>query len=367
VVGRGLRRTNYDDFSEPEYVDVYGIPFEVIPVQKGSVTKSEPQRLPTLVKALPERKSLELKFPRVEGYVFDVKQKITADVDRIPPLYIDPSKEPTEVIVKDQVGIRVGRPALAGPGKAVREDRNPFHATHRLQSTVYEIAADVTQKLNPEVKPFVFPQVLKITWDYLEKRVKVRGGAVPEEVALKKYRDAIVSRLCDAIRPDTSAGESPILPRIEKYRPVGSTSEVLFRTLKEVHDTTRSHVSHIVVDSGWEHAVAFQLEKSPHVISYVKNDHLDFSIPYEYEGVNHYYLPDFIIRLKLVDSSEINLILEVKGFEDEKARAKKTAAQRWVEAVNHHGAHGRWALSECKSPHALASLINKLSTTLAKS
>lgn len=34
VVGRGLRRANYDDFSEPEYVDVYGVPFEVIPVMK---------------------------------------------------------------------------------------------------------------------------------------------------------------------------------------------------------------------------------------------------------------------------------------------------------------------------------------------
>jgi hypothetical protein len=64
-----------------------------------------------------------------------------------------------------------------------------------------------------------------------------------------------------------------------------------------------------------------------------------------------------IIRLKLANSSEINLILEVKGFEDEKARGKKTAAQRWVEAVNHHGAYGRWALAECKSPHALTALI----------
>jgi type III restriction enzyme len=35
VVGRGLRRLNYDDFSQPEYVDVYGVPFEVIPVKKS--------------------------------------------------------------------------------------------------------------------------------------------------------------------------------------------------------------------------------------------------------------------------------------------------------------------------------------------
>ncbi len=36
VVGRDLRRTSYDDFSIPEYVDVYGVPFEVIPVAKST-------------------------------------------------------------------------------------------------------------------------------------------------------------------------------------------------------------------------------------------------------------------------------------------------------------------------------------------
>lgn len=365
VVGRGLRRTNYDDFSSPEYVDVYGIPFEVIPVQKGSLTRPQPQRLPTLVQALPERKSLELRFPRVEGYVVDVKQRVRADIEKIPSLYVDPSKAPTEIVAKGQVGYRLGRPGLLGPGEEARQDRNPFHITHRLQTTVYQIAAEVTDKLSPEVRPFVFQQVLRITWQYLEKRVRVRGGAVPEEVALKKYRDEIVNRLCNAIRPDTEAGEAPILPRIERYRPVGSTSEVQFRTLKEVHDTTKSHVSHIVVDSGWEHRVAFQLEKSPHVISYVKNDHLEFTIPYEYEGASHYYLPDFLIHLKTHAGPEINLILEVKGFEDEKARAKKTAAQRWVEAVNHHNGYGKWALAECKSPNAISALIDKLNKTLS--
>ena len=363
VVGRGLRRTNYDDLTVPEYVDVYGIPFEVIPVQKASLTRTELQNLPTLVKALPERKGLEIRFPRVEGYIFDVRQRITADIERIPPLYIDPSKEPTEIVAKDQVGIRVGRPGLFGPGQETRQDRNPFHATHRLQTTVYGIAADVTQKLSPEVRPFVFPQVLEIAWRYVEKRVRVRGGAVLEEMALRKYKDAIVTRLCDAIRPDTGAGETPILPRIERYRPVGSTSEVLFRTLKETHETIKSHVSHIVVDSGWEHTVGFQFEKSPHVISYIKNDHLDFTIPYEFEGATHEYLPDFIIRLRTQENREISVVLEVKGFEDEKARAKKTAAQRWVDAVNHDGGYGEWRLTECKSPHVIGALLDKLATT----
>ncbi|MCL6614278.1 MAG: DEAD/DEAH box helicase family protein [Firmicutes bacterium] len=71
VVGRGLRRLNYDDFTEPEYVDVYGIPFEVIPVKKKPVGRADGQRVSTLVRALPERRHLEITFPRVEGYVFD--------------------------------------------------------------------------------------------------------------------------------------------------------------------------------------------------------------------------------------------------------------------------------------------------------
>ena len=45
VVGRGLRRINYDDFSVPEYVDVYGIPFEVIPVAKASPQERQQVRL----------------------------------------------------------------------------------------------------------------------------------------------------------------------------------------------------------------------------------------------------------------------------------------------------------------------------------
>jgi type III restriction enzyme len=360
VVGRGLRRTNYDDFTHPEYVDVYGIPFEVIPVAKKTQTLVEQQRLSTLVRALPERKHLEIKFPRVEGYILDVKQKIKADIDSMPRLIIDPTREPTEVVAKDFVGYRIGRPDRLGPGKEVIQDRNPFHSFHRLQTTAYHIAAEVTDKLGPEKRPFIFPQVLELTWQYIEKRVRVKPEAKLEDAALRKYMDAIISRLCDAIRPDTEAGEVPILPRIERYRPVGSSSEAMFRTVRECYGTAKSHVSHVVTDSRWEHSVAYQLERNPNVISYVKNDHLDFEIPYEFAGVTHGYRPDYIIRYKLNETKELNIILEVKGYESEQDRAKQTAAKRWIDAVNHHGGFGIWKLTVCRDPHRLNSMLESL-------
>ncbi len=93
------------------------------------------------------------------------------------------------------------------------------------------------------------------------------------------------------------------------------------------------------------------------VISYVKNDHLDFVVPYEFLGHRHNYSPDYLIRLHRNEGSELNLILEVKGFESEQDRAKQVAAQRWVRAVNHHGGFRTWDLAVCRDPHKLAKLL----------
>jgi len=365
VVGRGLRRMNYDDFSEPEYVDIYGVPFEVIPVKKKPRGRTEVPKVSTLVRALRERKHLEITFPRVEGYVFDVRQRIRVNWDEVPYLVIDPSTEPTEVQVKPAVGYRIGRPDRLSPGEEVLHDRNPFYRENRLQATVYEIAAEITNRLKGkreewQIRHILFPQVLNIVWHYLEERVRVSAQATLQEVALEKYQQRIVERLTEAIEPDTEAGEPPILPIIERFRPIGSTAEVLFRTVRQCRGTTKSHISHVVLDAPeWEHSVAYQLERIPEVIAYARNDHLDFTIPYEYQGVRHEYRPDFLIRWRREDGREVKIVLEVKGFETEQDRQKEAAAKRWVRAVNHHGEFGQWAFVVCRDPQALTHILRE--------
>jgi type III restriction enzyme len=364
VVGRGLRRLNYDDFSEPEYVDVYGVPFEVIPVKKKPLGRTEIQKVSTIVRALPERKHLEITFPRVEGYVFDVRQRVKVDLEKVPYLKISPGEEPTEVVARPVSGYRIGRPDRLGPGPTILHDRNPFHQQKRLQATVYEIAAEITRRLTEKrtelfTKHLIFPQVLNIVWQYLEERVIITDPDIPmEDVALIKYRQRIIERLTEAIEPDTEAGEPPLLPIVERFRPIGSTSEVLFRTVRPCVGTTKSHINYVVLDAPkWEHSVAYQLEKIPEVISYARNDHLDLTIPYEWQGVRHEYRPDYIVRWRCEDGGEIKIILEVKGFETEQDRQKEAAARRWVKAVNHHGEFGRWAFAVCREPMRLRELL----------
>ena len=84
VVGRGLRRMNYTpdpqtELLPEEYVDVYGIPFSVIPY-KGKPSRTPPDRPVNHVYAMPERTPYEIRFPNVEGYVYALrKPSITAD------------------------------------------------------------------------------------------------------------------------------------------------------------------------------------------------------------------------------------------------------------------------------------------------
>ena len=281
-------------------------------------------------------------------------------MDAVPYLVVDPSSEPTEVVAKPAAGYRIGRPDRLGPGPEVVHDRNPFHREQRLQATVYEIAAEITRRLKDRrddwtARHILFPQVLEVVWKYLEDRVVLKDPDIPlEEIALLKYRQRIVERLTQAIEPDVEAGEPPILPIIERFRPVGSTSEVLFRTVRPCVGTTKSHISHVVLDAPkWEHSVAYGLEQMPEVVSYARNDHLDFTIPYDWQGTKHEYRPDYLVRLRGRDGREIKVILEVKGFETEGDRQKEAAAKRWVRAVNHHGEFGRWEFVVCKDPRRL--------------
>ncbi|AKF03415.1 BPTD_3080 family restriction endonuclease [Sandaracinus amylolyticus] len=381
VVGRALRRMSYevndDGMLEPEYADIFGVPFEVIPVQGTGTRPPKPPQPSTLVQADPARKHLAIEFPRVEGYVLDVKQRVRCDVESIPSLTIEPSVETTLTQVAPSLPTEGGRKFVGVMEELETFTRLPFHEEHRLQKTAFRIAADIVRQMtrahagdgestwSPGQAQVLFPQVLTIVEDVFDKRLVAIGGARREEVALEKYAEKVRTRILDAIEPDDDLGETPLLPRIERHRPIGSTEDVQFRTTKTAHPTTRSHVSHLVVDSGLEGQAMLYLEHADLadvVVSYVKNDRLGFVIPYEIrasgdEMVSRSYLPDFLVRVRADDGGEVTVILETKGWRNEDAKTKESAAQRWVKAINHHGGFGRWRYEVLEDASAIPALL----------
>ena len=366
VVGRGLRRMNYDFYIDEngremlpaEYVDVYGIPFSVIPFKGRPSNTPEPDDRPkNHVKALDERSGWEIRFPVVESYVLDLsKPEIECDVAKVESLKIEPLKTPTSVFVMPQVGVREGR--VGSMDFATEEhDREEFYDEHHLQTIQFEVARQIafrlTDQLNGSLKHWsrsqLFPQVLRVVEAYCESRIEW-GGQPKQELALEIYLKPLVERLCDAIRPKGSDGVQRLLPVINRFTPWGSSEDVSFTTVRQCYPTSKSHVDQVVLDTQqWEQSVAHQLESSEHVECYVRNDHLEFSIPYEFMGVSHGFFPDFIVRLK--DGKQV--VLEVKGLIDEREKSKFEAAKRWCSAVNNWGKMGRWLFHAAKDPDQL--------------
>jgi type III restriction enzyme len=366
VVGRGLRRISYDFYIDgegremlpPEYVDVYGIPFSVIPFKGRASNAPEPDDRPkNHVKALPERAGWEMRFPVVEGYVIDVvEMEIECDVSTVEAIKIRPADTPTTVFVMPQVGIREGHVGSMD-FKREEHDRQEFYDEHHLQTIQFEAARQILMRLTDQqtgrLKHFsrqrLFPKILLIVEDFCDSRVDW-SGQPKQELALEIYMKPFVERLTAAIRPKDASGAERLLPVINRFTPWGSSEDVGFTTVRQCYPTQKSHVDQVVLDTEtWEQSVAHQLESSDAVSHYVRNDHLEFSIPYEFMGVSHSFFPDFIVKL----TNGVNLVLEVKGMIDEKQKAKFEAAKRWCRAVNNWGNMGVWRFHAAKDPDHL--------------
>ena len=136
------------------------------------------------------------------------------------------------------------------------------------------------------------------------------------------------------------------------------SSDVAFDTTKKVYATEKSNLNYLVLDSGWEAKVGQVLDAMDEVADYVKNQGLNFKVPYTFEGEPANYVPDLIVRIDNSAREPLNLIIEVTGqHRREKAAKVATALTYWIPAVNNLGSVGRWSFLEVTDPWDAANLI----------
>ncbi|MGA7499954.1 MAG: hypothetical protein WBX00_24755, partial [Isosphaeraceae bacterium] len=108
VVGRALRRMNYaanDEAKfEPEYADIYGVPFSFLPC--SGTTKTPPAGpTPTRVHALADRIACEITWPRLLGYRYELPgERLTAKFTSDAKLALTNADIPTKTEVEGIVG-----------------------------------------------------------------------------------------------------------------------------------------------------------------------------------------------------------------------------------------------------------------------
>jgi type III restriction enzyme len=350
VVGRALRRMSYavneEGLFEPEYAEVYGVPFSFIPCS-GSTKEPKPGPLPTRVRALESRIASEITFPRLLGYRYDLAgERITATFTADSKLSLSTADIPTKV----QLDPIVGASSI--------HDLNDLKR-RRLNEVAFTLAKRTLEKYfrddEGHDKPWLFPQVLDITKRWLAECVILKDNTFPQLLLLIEFAHDASDRIYKAI-VKASEGEATLKPILRPYDTVGSTRYVDFDTTRPVYATRedKCHISYVVADTdSWEQKLAQTLEDMDRVVRYVKNHNLGFSIPYSLNGEARNYIPDFIACIDDGRGSDdlLNLLIEVTG-ENKKDKAAKVATARtlWVPAVNNHGGFGRWDFVEIDDP-----------------
>lgn len=355
VVGRALRRIDYEvdeetGLMQAEYAEVYGVPFSFLRIE-GPEAAPKPPKVIHRVRSLPEREQYEIKFPRVEGYRYELNEaKLSANFTEDSRTIIE--NEPTKIELEDVFG-----GGSFEELEKIRDRREGEVITRLAEGLLKKYYADHDGQL----KYWLFPQLKRIVEEYVKTHVIMKDKMSIGYLTIGEYFSGALTKIQQAIVTEniTRDGQKKILPILAAYDSLGWTRYVDFLTTKEVRETAKSHINYVVADTEeWEQGVAKKLEEMPEVVAYVKNQNLGFTIPYEHQGIARHYIPDFIAKIKKSDGSILNLLIEVTGKKDDKKILKTSVARDfWIPAVNAAKEYGTWAFLEIQDIHETQNLI----------
>ena len=352
VVGRGLRRRSYvvndDGMFEPEYANVYGIPFAFIPSDKA-LTEQPPKPPATEVASIAGREHLRITFPKLDGYRLEIPDA---------EIWLDTSEAEKFIIGKSSVPTWTETSGIAGEKERI-EDKDTDRREQRISFQIARRLLDSHFSNGEDRRPWLFPHLLKVTRQWIKDCVQVNDGYTLQPLLYAQAQAEAAERINNLIHKQEGSRRERLRPMLRRFDPIGSTEDVQFLTRKAVVPATKSEVSHVVLDgqggNTWEQILALECERQgSRVAAFVKNDHLGFAIPYVHKGRTHSYLPDFLVRLDRTGDEDFDriLIVEVSGGQKSPgptAAKAATARDSWCAAVNNHGGFGRWGYVEITS------------------
>lgn len=359
VVGRGLRRVSYEfdenQMLEPEYVNIFGVPFSFIP-HEGGVSVPRPPKPKFLIEPAKVKKDFKITFPNILRVDTVYQSRLTIDYKALKPIEIDPSDTITQTEMGGVIDSDVTPAALS------EVDLKKFASQYRMQSVIFRVATGIygVEKENWKGNQYDFlSQLLKLTEEFIQSdKVRIKSDLFNQDptrrnILITLNISRIIQHFLMAVKDQNAAILSPVF---DKEKPIRSTSDMpTWYTSKPNIWHDKSHINYTVFDSTWEANNANILDKHEAVRAFVKNDHLGFSIKYNFRGVVKNYYPDYIIHLKNGDY----LILEVKGQDNDETRAKREFLNLWVKAVNQTSKFGVWHWAVVFNSSEIHDILNK--------
>ncbi len=359
VVGRGLRRTSYEINAEtglfdPEYVNIFGVPFTFLPHESEEGVIPEPPKPKTAIEPVQEKAQFEISWPNIIRIDHVYRPRLFLDWDKVKPLELNASQTAQ---VAELAPILEGKPDIT---KVLEIDLERLAREFRTQRIIFETARDVYDQMKKDwkgSKEFLLAQLVRLVEQFIQSdKISITPALFNQDDLKRRLiitlnMTKVVQHIWEAIRFENTEKLEPVF---DQGHPIRSTGDMgTWYTGKPCEYTKRSHINFCVNDSAWEATEAFELDRNSAVEGWVKNDHLGFEVLYIYKGVVRKYRPDFIIRMKSGDY----LVLETKGQDTEQNKTKRRFLDEWVNAVNTKGGFGRWSWDVSKDPGDIKDIL----------
>jgi type III restriction enzyme len=349
VVGRGLQRTSYEvnpetGLFEPEYVNIFGVPFAFLPHEGGEDGPPPPPKPKTAVEPDPAKEEFEIRWPNVVRIDRVFQPTLTLDWSKVRPLELHAAQTAQ---VAELAPILEGKPDVT---KINRIELERLAREFRTQHIIFETARDVFDQMKHTwrgSREVLLAQLVGIVEEFIRSDKLAISPPLFYQDELRRRliitlnMSRVVQHVWEAVRQDNTERLTPVFDR---DHPIRSTGEMrTWYTGKPCERTRHSHINVCVYDSAWEASDAFVLDDSNHVAAWAKNDHLGFEVLYVYRGIVRKYRPDFLVRLT---NGEM-LVLETKGQDTEQDKVKRRYLDEWTQAVNAQGGFGHcwWAVA----------------------
>ncbi len=361
VVGRGLRRTSYDvspetGLFEPEYVNIFGVPFTFLPHEGGNNGPPPPPPPKTAIHPVAEKARFALSWPNIIRIDHGYRPRLSLDWKALQPLELDASQTAS---LAELAPIIDGKPDITSIDAI---DLQEFAAEYRVQRIVFEVARDMYARMKPKWRggeANLLGQLVRLMekfmdWDGLTVTPPLfNGDGLRRRLILALNMSRLFRHIWSSVELENAETLQPVF---DADRPILSTGAMrTWFTGRPCDPARHSHINFCVHDSTWEATTAFALDHAQEVEAWAKNDHLGFEVFYVDQGVVRKYRPDFLIRL----SSGDMLVLETKGRERERDRVKHRFLDEWVRAVNEHGGFGRWSWAVSKKSPDISGILAK--------
>lgn len=351
IIGRGLRRTNYDVLNQPpaerpegseETVDAFGIPFVGFPVEKRKRPKAgEWGQKPVWIEPDAKKAKYRVTVPNVRSWAVGVTESL-ADLIRVedlPQIRINPKETPPDVHVRPVVG---GAPEAVMTLEEVRKE-------WPVLRTAFLMAEELYQETNPGsagdfgIGP-TFDELLDVSRRYLDTRVvpQEAGGLKSDvrDVGIYFWRRQALDALDTAIRGAGAVGVEavPILGNPER---LDTANLRRFQWTGLLAEGKRCHTNKVPCHTDLEKRFADFLDGAKDVVRYFKNERLGFSVTYYESNRPRQYYPDFIVAARDVDGREVMWLAETKGEIRPNTGLKSEAARIWCEKMS-GTKYGQW-------------------------